>query len=442
MQFVPLALFIISLAFYFYGKRVLALMSIIFIATNCFGFISVDRYILSPTDAILAAVLLISFFEWKHNCRYFCVKGDSVGKVIMIILVFLAFQFLRTVLLGLDSLIFAFKTVRIQGILLLYFFCRTLSRREYASVFKLTLLFSVIQGIFYYLQPLGLNVLQGVNNDIVAEEHRYANCPVFAPYFILCFWGWNRSKFINNIIWLLFFFGMIIMAQTRGVIIALGICILIAAIYSENKKKIISTIFVLLLFLIFAIPVFKARSEGGVGVVADIGNIMSASQDGIDLTMKSQSGSMAFRILMLLERGTYLIDNPTYAPLGVGAIHEASPANRFDFVFGTSNELYSSGKCQIDSGDITWVPIMLRYGFLGLVFFFSLLVCWIVRSARRFKSESLAFICAACLMSVYMTISSFDTTLFDSYSSLTFLCLYLGMSNTNTTILKETINFE
>jgi len=434
MPISSLVLFLIAIAFYCCKKEVLTLFSIVLIGTNCFGFVSATRYILPPADAILLIVLIISFFEWRKDRKYFSVKGDEIGILIFVILAFLFMQFIRTVILGIDNVIFSYKTVRIQGILLLYFFCRKMSPGEYAYLFKLILFFSVVQGVFYYLQPFGINILQGVNNDIIAEERRYSNIPLFAPYFILCFWGWWKMKVLNRVFWLLFFGGMVLLAQVRGVILSLGACILLAALFTKNKKKILITITAIFLSIIIVIPIFRARSQSGSSITDDIENVISGSKDGIDYSVRAQSGSMAIRLLMLLERGVFIVDNPVTALFGVGAIHEMSPANNFDFIFGTRNDLYDSGMCQIDSGDITWVPILLRYGFVGSAICVFFLVCWIIRSTKRIVVERMAFVRAACLMSVYLTITSFDTTLFDSFSSITLLCVFIGISNTKTNL--------
>ena len=97
--------------------------------------------------------------------------------------------------------------------------------------------------------------------------------------------------------------------------------------------------------------------------------------EGSHFTFKD-NGTFAFRISMILERVFYLISNPVCLPFGVGAIAEDSPYNQFNFFIGTEQENLKYGFAQIDSVDVVWSSVVLRYGLAGIIFWILLLKAW------------------------------------------------------------------
>ena len=142
----------------------------------------------------------------------------------------------------------------------------------------------------------------------------------------------------------------------------------------------------------------------------------------------SGSGTFTFRMAMLMERVFYLIENPKYLMTGVGTMHEESPStlDQFDFLLGTINEDSYSGKGIIECSDITWVPIVLRYGLIGTVLHFMMFVV-IIRKARNRKD--VLFVLAPFYLGAF--ILSFDGSFFENPIQLFLLSLFLSLvSNT------------
>ena len=65
--------------------------------------------------------------------------------------------------------------------------------------------------------------------------------------------------------------------------------------------------------------------------------------------------------------------------LGVGPMHEDTAQKHFDFIIGTAN-VDSNGQYivgQLDSIDTVWGPLLIRYGFIGLILHISVVV-WMI----------------------------------------------------------------
>lgn len=83
-----------------------------------------------------------------------------------------------------------------------------------------------------------------------------------------------------------------------------------------------------------------------------------------------------FRIALIAERADYLISNSGKMVFGVGPMHENTAQKHFNFRIGTGN-IDSNGQyitCQLDSIDTVWGPLLIRYGFIGLVLHVSVVV--------------------------------------------------------------------
>ena len=87
-----------------------------------------------------------------------------------------------------------------------------------------------------------------------------------------------------------------------------------------------------------------------------------------------------------MERAEYLNSHPGDALLGVGMIHEESNHNKFSFRLGTMNSSFKYGRCMIESNDIAWCPILLRFGYIGVMLFFLYLLIIVMACNSLIKS--------------------------------------------------------
>lgn len=100
-----------------------------------------------------------------------------------------------------------------------------------------------------------------------------------------------------------------------------------------------------------------------------------------DYSNVRETGTLAFRTALLMERWKYILSNPEYLPFGVGMIDENSPNNRFNFFMGTAQDNLKFGKSQIESVDLLWATPLLRYGIMGIIFYCLFFILFI----KQFK---------------------------------------------------------
>jgi hypothetical protein len=137
-----------------------------------------------------------------------------------------------------------------------------------------------------------------------------------------------------------------------------------------QRAKVLSVAAVFLVFLI-AFAGYKfvhSRTYVDIQRVAS-GNVMDTEIDIEDL----QTSTFTFRILHMMERNQYLLDNPKAMLVGAGLMTEDSKLtySLFNFDVGLVEEL-SGQTVQLDTGDISYSILFLRYGYLGTLLVLSL----------------------------------------------------------------------
>ena len=346
--------------------------------------------------------------------------------IIYLLIAYQSFEILRTLYIGAESLGFIIKVARINIIYLSFFVLRTIPLQAFRRYIKLNLYFCIIQGIFFYLQLLGINLLQGRVDEATSTGQitRYANCPAFTLFYIFyCFFC--KKNIYSKVFYLCFWGGMLILGQSRGAITVVSLAFVLYYIIKNKLKYYTILVPTAILTIYLVMPMFQYRDEGSrSNFIEDITNIVTAENF---TEIENNGGTFTFRIAMLAERFNYLMENPQYMLTGVGCIHEDSPNcyERFDFIVGTENEERINGYCLIESGDITWVPILLRYGLLGAFIYLLFLVYWIISGITYLKYSKNPIYIAASLIGITSTLLTVNTVLFDSYMNTYFLLFYI-----------------
>ncbi len=115
-------------------------------------------------------------------------------------------------------------------------------------------------------------------------------------------------------------------------------------------------------------------------------------------------GNFSFRILHTLERTEYILQNPLSSFRGIGFISESN-FNKNVFEIGLPND--DGEVTQLDTADIAWSLLILRFGLLGLTIFL-LLYFKLIKELNRHHTT----ICM--VMSAYMLASFFFGSLGNS----------------------------
>ena len=342
----------------------------VFLLASCCIFLIPKSVMLE--DLAIVMVVAAILFDLSQGKKVFSLKGDSVGKIIVILLIYYLIAVVWTVIQGLETLVDALKVYRRDLFYLYYFVFKTLSVTDLKKLYKPLLVLTVIGGVLYYLQFAGICVLTDIDKSTEVAKGgfaKYQNIPMlgipFMIYFIVrkeetSFWA------------LLFWVGFQIVPMSRGGIIAAVIALTYYVIVSgRNRAYKHLFVKVLALVLLFSpILLFRFIKDNDRGTAAqDIKSAYSIT-DFSDFNY-SDGGTFTFRIALALERINYMWENKETIPMGVGVIHEQSPNNVFDFYIGT-DFITSDGEFKrqsIDTEDIAYISHLFRYGVIYLILF-------------------------------------------------------------------------
>lgn len=372
---------------------------------------------------ILINISITSFLLVKKRVSIY----GKFDKFIVFFLLFYLLEFVITILLGIEGVAFGIKAIRGVLILLFYFVCKTIPVTSLSSFLKTALVITIIQGLLYLLQFANIHMLYGYSPEKYDLFGYNLNIPVLTIPFIFVSMGWNYVRRFRLLI-ILFLSFLVLLTGSRAAI--LSVCIgLLFCLFIDRKrigrKKMLGLIVgaVLLMPIATKVIVDKSAKQGDSSVVSEIGSMIS--NPSVLLDFQHGSGSFVFRIAMLIERWKYLSDNPQYLLFGVGTIHEDSPTShrRFDFVLGTRNEKRENGICQIESGDITWVPVSLRFGAIGTII--HILFFIIVFSLSLKRTDFLKYIAPLYLCFFLL---SFDGPFFEEGTNYFVTCILMALS--------------
>ncbi len=424
--------FLFSFLFYYSRKDAEYIFCLIFLATSGFGFLDTANIFIKSEDLIVLSVVYVTLNEWMKDKKYFKIKSDIFGKTILLILLFLFIQYLRTILFKIETPTFALKAIRHFLVLFLYFYLRRLKFKEFSRLTNLCLSASLVQGVFFYLQLFGLGgILTGRIDEATryGEISRYANYPLLAEFFSIYFMVNEKKNIFTRFFFIVIFIFMPVIGQARGAILRVAIAIVIFFII-KRKVKYSIYIFIGALFFQYVVnPMFEYRTRNRKENTFE--EIMKVVKDPTSIyesyTSGNAGGTFAFRIAMLMERIYYISDNPQYLPIGTGIIHEDSPNNKFIFKLGTRKEQFKSGRNMIGGADITWMQIILLHGLVGVVIFMVLLFVWIKKGLPMIRKNSNPLLIASSLYSIVAFFQTFNGNYFHRIFTLLFLLVFIAV---------------
>lgn len=404
--------FLLFIYFYFQNNNGAVFFCLTAIVTNSFGFVDPEGMPIKSTDIVLAFVFFTLIAGYFKNKSYFNAKNDPIALIVLIIIAYLLFNFIGTIALRIESPINALKVVRPFFVYLLYFYVRTLKKKDFLNYVKLVFIASVIQGVFYYLQLFDINVLSGRVDEAEAtgEITRYANYPAMASFFVLYYVVLQKISFARKLFIIVFWGMMLILGQMRGVVIALA-ATLGLFFFLKRKLKYVGYIAIGAIVYQFVVaPMFEYRTRNKISTMTEIKNVVSDPTNIFTRHLnESSSGSFSFRIAMLTERIIYISHHPQFIPFGVGCIHEESSANNFVFQLGTSNDNLRFGIGMLSSADIAWVGLLMHYGLLGVSLYLLLFYLWARAGLPYVRKSNDSLLITASLMVVSSFLLSFDS---------------------------------
>lgn len=187
------------------------------------------------------------------------------------------------------------------------------------------------------------------------------------------------------------------MTGTRSIFVA---CVIAAGVSLLFSGKGVSTNKIMIL----------AFSLAAVGIVLSTDNILTerlySTKDDISALQGNSrriGGNMSFRLLMVEERMYYLNQHPQYAVFGIGSIQESDLKQQL-FHIGLKSK--NGGVTQLDTGDIAWVLLFLRFGYLGTLIyigtiFFSMVRLFFINRKSPLGFATLLYVLCSLLLLSY-----------------------------------------
>ncbi|ERP31401.1 hypothetical protein [Chitinivibrio alkaliphilus] len=367
---IPLGLFFVSIALLLQNKRKEAVLFFLFYATGGMGFLghgySFAGVSFRSTDLAIGFILCLtiqSLFWYKMGVARRSASPPILGlwKLFVGYLVVLIFI---DQLFDAPSLSDTYRMMRQWIILSVLFLIPILSPQEQRWCIEKVVLLTMIQLFFFFMQPVvGYEISQGITriNEFGSGFLRYINFPTYWPV-ALWYFAFHPSlspnKKIAGVTWVLVTLSITLSRSLYGTI-TLGV-FLYGMLFLPTAQKIkLFLVFLIIAAGLLSFPPLRNRLATGFDEIEYI-----MAYDG-DIEALRGRGNMTFRTIHFIERFQYLSTSPRLFLFGLGFIHEQSMTDQI-FTVGLLDE--RNNVIQLDTGDIAWSLILIRFGMLGVVF--------------------------------------------------------------------------
>lgn len=364
------------------------------------------------SDMAFVLILVLLPVAYKTSKALFTVRGDILARWTYIFLSFYVIELIITLIIGQESLFNSLKVIRASLFMCGFFLLKAIPISCYQKFLKIALWITLIQSVLFFLQFIGIKLLAGQRDVSRDADYYITNNPTLTLLFLFLLWKFDYLK-KKRFFLIAVLVVVVLLTYVRGTIIAvlLGFAYYSAFINRRNKRVI--TITLLLLAIPLALQFINKKAEISGSTYRnseEIEYVVNQSNNMEDIS-SGEDGTFLFRIAMLNERVDWLRDNPEYLLTGVGTMHEDSPKTlqMFNFFLGTINEDRFYGKTIIESGDIAWVPIVIRYGLVGI--FIHIMMFFLLFNVTRHRKDLLVMLSAYAIV---VFLRTFDGPYFET----------------------------
>ena len=348
--------------------------------------INLGDSIIKFQDFGLLQIVICCLIGWSRDGSFFSIRNRRGAAISASFIIFFIFELIYTYLNGYEVLGNIITTTRIYLYALVYFIFRDITETDIKNALKIIYKFSVFACLIFVIQFFTHIEL---TNSYISETNQYIgiyrmqSTPPYIALILLVLLFYLRNIRYRLFVILLILSVMFI-SQNRTPLITLLFQIIVFLVLAKDVKyKSQIILFCILLFPSFN-SLMSSRSQEEKSAITTNANVLDYVGSG-DYQALSEGNTFLFRIAMLLERLDYIISTPQYTLFGVGAMHESTAQKKFDFRVGTAGQgndglTYVN---QLDSIDIVWSPILIRYGLIGLFFHLCILLWIIVKFFKR-----------------------------------------------------------
>lgn len=361
------------------GRYAWPLFILTFFASNAF-IINIGEPVIKYTDFGLLLLFGCCVLGRLRDSSFFKIKKDSGAKIALFFVLFFIFELIYSYLFKIDTIGNILSVVRMYLYALTYFVFRKAPTKDLKKgiilIFKAVVLASSLF-VIQYITHLPLTESYISETNLQEGNYRMQSTPPFTSLILLSLlfyvkkvhWRWGIMALI---------FVLMLISQNRTPLIALFLEIGMFVLFAKRVKHKFSVLIVALCAFPFLNSLLESRSSDENSVL-DV-SVLSYLRDG-DYVGLARQNSFVFRIALIAERADYLLDNPDLLLQGVGAMYEDTAQKKFNFLVGTGG--YDEVKhcyviSQLDSIDVVWGPLLIRYGFLGMALHLFVVIWMII----------------------------------------------------------------
>lgn len=367
------------------GHYAKSLLILVFFASNAF-IINFGVPLLKYKDFGLLLLLGCCFIGCRKDSNFFKISSFSGAKISLAFLLFFLFEFLYAYVNNVDTIGNILAVIRDYLYALTYFAFRRSPVEELKKgvilIFK-ALIVSCILFVLQFFTHIQFTETFISEGNLTRGNYRMQVVPPFISLSLL-----SLLFYIRNFKWrwglMLLFLGVLLISQNRTPLIALFLQIGLFILFSRNTKYKIHILIIAILVFPFVNSIFSSRSAEENGVrITDV-PVMSYINNEDYGGLASQNTFM-FRIALIVERFDYLISHPEKALFGIGAMHEETAQKKFDFIIGTAgvDDAGNNIVCQLNSIDVVWGPLLIRYGLIGITLHLIIVLWLIIKFYKR-----------------------------------------------------------
>lgn len=382
---ISICLLLAALIQYNKGKYAWPLFILIFFASDAF-IINLGEAPVKYKDFGILLLLGCCCIGFLRNSSFFSIKGLSGAKISALFLTFFVFEFLYAYLTNVDTIGNILAVSRDYLYALTYFVFRKSPVEEFHKgirlIFKGVILASILF-VTQYITHLELTNSYVSETNMLAGNYRMQSTPPFIALILLAVLFYLR-KIKGRWMLIVLLFSIFLISQNRSPLIAIFLEIGLFILFAKRIKYKIPIMIAAMVAFPFVNSLLASRSseEGGTSNM-DVPVFTYISQG--DFQGLARQSTFMFRIALIAERADYLLSNPEKMLFGVGPMHEDTAQKHFNFSIGTTN-IDSNGQYrigQLESIDTVWGPLLIRYGFLGLILHIAIVVWMIFAYYKR-----------------------------------------------------------
>ena len=383
MIFILLVIFAVCL--YIWDYKIPALLIFFFFMTSGFNLIPEDMMVnhffskgMDYAILIIAGIVIIDSL---------CIKNYlNPDKLLWMILIFYAFL---TVCIIYNRFVLdiswkeIIRTTRYNVLWIAYLVFRNLPKERLLFLLKCLFLTTVGCAVLFLLQiVLNERILNEAMKVYVVlfgvKIPRFYNQPDMLQIFTFMAIYFNpykgKIKIITTVILVIALLGAFHRSLLMAFILAVSMGYIIRLPFIKRVVSLTAVAIIGFGFIVFwGYKFANSRTIRDIAIVAS-GNVAALDIKNIDIE-ELQKSTFTFRIAHLLERNQYLLDHPKARLLGAGLMTEDSRLTdlMFDFKVGLAEEILGR-TVQLDTGDISYSVLIMRYGYLGTVIVLSLYI--------------------------------------------------------------------